>query len=136
MSVSNKLERTTGRRSLDIYNADNRKIGHVEEMTSVVSTPHPHSQYSDVEGCPTCIRQGHHGGGGAPGLAAKSSISSLSRKPPPRTQTPEPYELLSVVVVATETPSEPEPAGAPLAAPPEKVEKVRRAPPAVICLRL
>ena len=81
MSVSNKLERTTGRRSLDIYNADNRKIGHVEEMTSVVSTPHPHSQYSDVEGCPTCIRQGHHGGGGAaPRLFLTAGASSSSRR--------------------------------------------------------
>jgi hypothetical protein len=41
---------------------------------------------------------------GAPGLLAKSSISSFSRKPAPRTVTAEPNQKLIVVVMATALP--------------------------------
>ena len=42
---------------------------------------------------------------GEPGFTEKSSISLFSRKPAPFTNTLEPYEPLSVVVIATAFPS-------------------------------
>src|SRR4026208_1233445 len=41
---------------------------------------------------------------GTPGLAAKSSISSLRKNPAPPTKTPEPYRSFRAVVVATAAP--------------------------------